>query len=186
MIARHGVHLFADVDVALCVALERSVVNSGKRLEHIDATESFSTGSADVSVWEHVALFLVNFRSRVKLCVQIQTDVAQLLLDIPSSLPLCSGSERVHTVPLKSGRSNTSAQRKMFRADGDEVFVWWLVGLLLVHFRGRLVHCRNPRRSSSVSLSRHEQTLSLQQASQGVGKEKHLDLHVHGEHVNEG
>ena len=27
------------------------------------------------------------------------------------------------------------------RADGDEVFVWRRVGLLLVHFRGRLVYC---------------------------------------------
>ena len=33
MTARHGVHLFADVGVVLYVALERSVVNSGKRLE---------------------------------------------------------------------------------------------------------------------------------------------------------
>ena len=30
---------------------------------------------------------------------------------------------------------------KTFGADDDEVFVWRLVGLLLVHFRGRLVHC---------------------------------------------
>ena len=28
-----------------------------------------------------------------------------------------------------------------FGADGDEVFVWRLVGLLLVHFRGRVVYC---------------------------------------------
>ena len=61
MTARHGVQLFADVDVALYVALERSVVNSGKRLEqHFDATETFSTDSADVSVWELVGLFLVS------------------------------------------------------------------------------------------------------------------------------
>ena len=103
-----GVQLFAHVDVALYVALERSVVNFGKSLEqHFDATETFSTDSADVSVWEHVGLFLVNFRSRLKLCLVIQTNVAQLLLGIPSSLPLCGGSERVHTVPLRSSRSNS-------------------------------------------------------------------------------
>ena len=42
--------------------------------------------------------------------------------------------------PMRSGKSNTSAT-KTFGADGDEVFVWELVGLLLVHFRGRFVHC---------------------------------------------
>ena len=30
---------------------------------------------------------------------------------------------------------------KTFATDGDEVFVWSHVGLLLVHFRGRLVYC---------------------------------------------
>ena len=78
-------------------ALERSVVHS--RLEqNFDATETFSTDHADVSVWEHVGLLLVKFRSRFKLCVVIQTDVTQLLLDTPSDLPLCGGSQRVHTL----------------------------------------------------------------------------------------
>ena len=62
----------ADVDIALYVALERSVVNSGKQLEqHFDETETFSTVSADVSVWELVALFLDNLRNQFKLCVVI-------------------------------------------------------------------------------------------------------------------
>jgi len=48
-------------------------VDSGKRLEpHFDVTETFSTDSVDVSVRELVGLFLVNFRSRLELCVVIR------------------------------------------------------------------------------------------------------------------
>ena len=44
-------------------------------------------------------------------------------------------------VPMKPGRSNTFRATKTFGADGDDVFVWRLVGLLLVHLRGRFVLC---------------------------------------------
>ena len=50
--------------------------------------------SDDVFVWEYEGLLLVNFRSRFKLCVTIQTNVAQFLNDIPSNTLLCGGSER--------------------------------------------------------------------------------------------
>ena len=75
--------------------------DSGTRLEqHFHATETFSTDSADVSVWEVVGLFLVNFRSRFEICVVIQTNVAKTLPDTPSNLPLCGGSEGIHTSNL--------------------------------------------------------------------------------------
>ena len=45
-----------------------------------------------------------------------------------------------------------------FGMDGDDVFVWRLVGLLLVHFCGRCVLCRDLNRCCTVSLWRHEQT----------------------------
>ena len=113
MTARHGVQLFADADVALYVALERSIVESRKRLkQHFDETETFSTDSANVTSGSLWVSFPVNFRSRLELRVIIQTHVAQLFSDIPSNLPLCGDSERVHAVPMKSGRNNTSAQRK--------------------------------------------------------------------------
>ena len=49
------------VNVTLLDVLERSVVDSGTRLEqHFDATETFNTDTADVSVWELVGLFLVD------------------------------------------------------------------------------------------------------------------------------
>ena len=52
--------------------LERSVVDSGIWLEqNFDATDTFGTDSDDVSVWELVGLFLVNFRSRFEICVVI-------------------------------------------------------------------------------------------------------------------
>ena len=61
-----------DVNVTLHVVLGRSAVDFGRRLkQHFDATETFSTDSADVSVWELVGLFLVNFRSRFEICVAI-------------------------------------------------------------------------------------------------------------------
>ena len=51
--ARHGVQLIADVHVTLHYALERSVVDSEKRLEqHFHATETPGDDSDDVSVWE--------------------------------------------------------------------------------------------------------------------------------------
>ena len=40
-------------------------------------------------------VFSVNFHSRLELCVVIKTNVAQLLFEIPSNLPLFGGSERV-------------------------------------------------------------------------------------------
>ena len=68
--------------------------------QHFDATETFGTDNADVSVWEHVGLILVHFRSRPELCVVIQTTVAKILYDIPNTLPLCGGSEGVHSGSL--------------------------------------------------------------------------------------
>ena len=55
----------------LCCSGEkyRGFWDSGKRLkQRFDATETFSTDSVDVSVWELLGLFLVNFRSRLELC----------------------------------------------------------------------------------------------------------------------
>ena len=59
--ARHGVEIFAGVNAALHVALERSVVDSNGsftneiRLEqHFHVKETFSADSDDVSVWELV------------------------------------------------------------------------------------------------------------------------------------
>ena len=54
----------------------------------------------DVSVWELVGLLLVEFRNRFVLCVVIQTNVGQILFDIPSNLPLTGGGEGVHTGSL--------------------------------------------------------------------------------------
>ena len=114
-------YLLKDVNVTLHVVLGRSAVDSGKRLEqHFDATETFSTDSADVSVWELVSLLVVTVRgrfeldgsddvfvwehaglllvcgcSRFVLCVVLWTHVAQYLFDIWNNLPLCNGSERV-------------------------------------------------------------------------------------------
>ena len=56
--------------------------------------------SDGASVWEHGSLLLVKFRNRFDLCVAIQTNVGQILFDIPSTLPLCGGSEGVHTGSL--------------------------------------------------------------------------------------
>ena len=53
-----------------------------------------------MSVWELGGLLLVKFRNRFVLCVVIQTDVGQILFDIPSNLPLFGGSEGVHTSSL--------------------------------------------------------------------------------------
>ena len=53
---------------------------------------------------------------------------------------------------------------KKFRADGDEVFVWRLVGLLFVHFRGRVVFCVVIRAEVAQFLFDFtNKTLSLQQ-----------------------
>ena len=57
-------------------------------------TETFSADNDDVFVWEHVGLFLVNFRTRFEHCVVIKTDIEPFLDDIPNNLPLCGGSER--------------------------------------------------------------------------------------------
>ena len=109
----------------------RDFWDSGKRLEqHFDATGTFSTDSADVSVWELVGLFLVNFRSRLELCVVIQTQSPSLRWEWKSTH--CTN---------EIWQEQHFCATKMFGADGDEVFVWRLVGLLLVHFRGRFMHC---------------------------------------------
>ena len=68
--------------------------------QHVSAMETFSADRDDVSVWKHAGLLLVNFRSRLELCVATNTGVAQLLFDIPSYLPLPGGSEGVHTSSL--------------------------------------------------------------------------------------
>ena len=53
---------------------------------------------------------------------------------------------------------------KTFGADGDEVFVWRRVGLLLVHFRGRFVYCVVIRAEiAQFSLTSRTNSLSLQQ-----------------------
>ena len=62
--------------------------------------ETFGADRDDVSVWELVGLLLVKFRNRFVLCVVIQTNVGQILFDIPSNIPLCDGSEGVHTSSL--------------------------------------------------------------------------------------
>ena len=54
----------------------------------------------DVSVWELVGLLLVKFRNRFALCVVFQTNVGQILFDIPSNLPPCGDSEGLHTGSL--------------------------------------------------------------------------------------
>ena len=76
-------------------------MDSGTRPEqHYHATETPGADRDDVSVWELVGLLLVKFRDRFVHCVVIHTDVAQIFFDIPSSLPLCGGSEGVHTGSL--------------------------------------------------------------------------------------
>ena len=100
VMARHGVHFIADVNVALNVALDRSVVEPTGEIwleQHFRASRNVRRDSDDVSDWEHVGLILVTFRSRLELCVVIKTTVAKILFDIPNTLPLCGGSEGVHT-----------------------------------------------------------------------------------------
>ena len=95
------------VNVTLHDVLERSVVDSAGLLVNetclvqYSSAKEMSTADRDhVSVWEHVGLLLVNIRSRLELCVVIKTNEAQLLFDIPSNLPLCGGSEGIHTNSL--------------------------------------------------------------------------------------
>ena len=67
---------------------------------------------------------------------------------------------RIHHTARRPSRSEQEQHfraAKLFGADGDEVFVWRLVGILIDAL------CRNVRRCSAVPLWRREQTLSLQQ-----------------------
>ena len=82
-------------NVTLHDVLERSVVDSGTRLEqYFHATESPSADRDDVSVGEVVGLLLIKFSSRFVYCVVIP----QILFNFPSKLPLCRGSERAPSV----------------------------------------------------------------------------------------
>ena len=66
MTIRHGVHFIADVNVALHVAVERSVVDSTGSFneiwleQHFHVKETFSVDSDDVSVCETSLISLRN------------------------------------------------------------------------------------------------------------------------------
>ena len=77
---RHGVQIFACVNTALHVALERNVVDSTGSFtneiwleQHFHVKETFIVESDDVSVWENVLDLIVDGASAVSLFVMRST-----------------------------------------------------------------------------------------------------------------
>ena len=113
--------------------------NSGTRLEqHFHATETPGDDRDDVSVWELAGLLLDKFRNRFVHCVEIQTNVAQILFDIPSNLPLCGGSQgaakKAFNVCNFSQRAARPERLELTRAATCVVERegWWAYGWTLV------------------------------------------------------
>ena len=80
MTTRHGAQIFAGVNAALHVALERSVVDSTGTFtseiwleKYFHVKEKFSVDSDDVSVWENVLNLIVDGASAVSSFVMRST-----------------------------------------------------------------------------------------------------------------
>ena len=113
------------------------------------ATETFSTVSDDVSVWEHVDLIVGTFRSRLELCVVAKSNVAKFLFDITTDHPLCGGRERIsalgedlHSIFCKSTASRVQTK------DSVRQSVIFVAGHCVRHTVTRIHHeARRPSRS---------------------------------------
>ena len=160
---RDLVGLLANINVSLRDALERKC-----RGQPFHAMKTFGIDGDDVCVWGLVGLLLVNVRKRFELCVVIYTNTAQFLCEIPRNLPLCGGSERVHSLsedvhqilcritasPTKEARcraklswtghcvrQTTFSRNGNVRRDSDDVTVQENVGLVHVNLRKRFALC---------------------------------------------
>jgi len=101
-----GVQVLADVDIALHDGLEHGVVDSlgllsdeGRLEEHLRATEALVSDGDDVSVRELVRLLESRGGgSGLHLLVEVEGDVAELLLDVTNDFTLSGGGEGVSTL----------------------------------------------------------------------------------------
>ena len=100
------VEVLSDVHIALHDGLEGGVVDAAGLLAHeaglekdLRAAEALSTNSDDVAVWQFIRLLLIAaLARRLHLAVEVQRDVAELLLDVADNLTLRRGGERVATL----------------------------------------------------------------------------------------
>merc|ERR1712154_57932 len=98
-----GIQILPDVYIALHDGLEGSVMDTRCFLadeawleEHLWASEALTSHCDDVSIRQFICLLLVRALSRLlHLSVEVQSNVRQLLLDIPDNLPLSRGGERI-------------------------------------------------------------------------------------------
>ena len=98
-----GVEVLADVHIALHDGLEGGVVDAAGLLAHeaglekdFGAAEALGTDGDDVAVWQLIRLLLVAaLARRLHLAVEVQRDVAKLLLDVADNLTLRRGGEGV-------------------------------------------------------------------------------------------
>ena len=101
-----GVEVLSDVHITLHDGLEGGVVDAAGLLAHeaglekdLRAAEALSTNSDDVAVWQFIRLLLIAaLARRLHLAVEVQRDVAELLLDVADNLTLRRGGERVATL----------------------------------------------------------------------------------------
>ena len=97
------VEVLTDVHIALHDGLEGGVVDAAGLLAHeaglekdLRAAEALGTHGDDVAVWQLIRLLLVAaLARRLHLAVEIQRDVAKLLLDVADNLTLRRGGEGV-------------------------------------------------------------------------------------------
>merc|ERR1719198_2359876 len=168
-----GVEVLANVHVALHDGLERGVVDTARLLadeagleEHLGASEALVAHGDDVTVWEFVGLLFVRAVCRLlHLSVEIQGDVAQLLLHVTDDLALgccregvTTLSEDLHHVLREVAARKIEAQdrvrQRVALVDGNGV--------------------RNP-----IPTVHHDS----RGAARRVQREHRLDRHVHRGHV---
>ena len=78
------------------------------------------------------------FSQSNELCVEFQTNVT-FFVDVPNNLPSLRWQRKSAHCTTDIWKEKHFHATKMFGADCDEVFVWTLVGLLLIHFRGQFM-----------------------------------------------
>mmetsp|Transcript_20460 Transcript_20460/g.52145 ORF Transcript_20460/g.52145 Transcript_20460/m.52145 type:complete len:436 (-) Transcript_20460:8-1315(-) len=168
-----GVEVLADVNITLHDGLEGRVMDAAGLLahearleEHLRAAEALAAHRDDVAIRQLVGLLLVRaLRGRLHLRVEVQRDVAELLLHIANNLTLRSRGEGVaalredlhqvlREVPTREVQTQDGVRQRVALVDGHGVG-HTIAG---VHDNAR-------------------------GAARGVQRKHGLDCHVHGRHV---
>ena len=67
--------------------------------EHLRAAEALAANSDDITIWQLVGFFLVGtLAGSLHFGIEVQSNVAELLLDIADNLALSCSGERVTTL----------------------------------------------------------------------------------------